>query len=190
MNWWIVKRRRSIHGQTLGDNLVANPSVEFGDTDPDSWFYSLTGTEWVDGQGHSGSKAVRLNVAADTADWRSAVYDIEGGLTYRCGMWVKGVADIVTVLAVRWFSDEAGEDYISETWIVLQGTNADWTRYYQDIAAPSNALSGDLMFRAAFATTINVLGDDFFVQSTSLSLWSLIFDKRKNSMYIPIMQGI
>lgn len=66
MNWWIVKRRRSIHGQTLGDNLVANPSVEFGDTDPDSWFYSLTGTEWVDGQGHSGSKAVRLNVASAT----------------------------------------------------------------------------------------------------------------------------
>lgn len=95
-----------------------------------------------------------------TADWRTAVYPVESSQTYRCGVWVKGAADLVTVLAVRWFSNPEGTEYITETWVVLQGANINWTRYQQEIVAPVNAQSGDLMFRAAFATTINVLGID------------------------------
>lgn len=160
MNWWLIKKRRAAQsGVAATASLVANPNVELGDTEPTSWFYSAS-TEWVTGS----NRALRINVTGATADWRTAVYPVEAGATYDCGMWVKGAADNVTVLAVRWFSDEAGTAYIGETWIPLEGANADWTKHSQHLVAPVGAVSGDLMFRAAFATTVDVLGDAFFVR--------------------------
>ena len=160
INWWLIKQRRNHANQ----NLVANFSVELGTTEPLSWFYSLAGTEWVTSDAKDGAKSLRINVSSATADWRTAVYLVDGGTTYRCGLWIKGAGNVVTVLAVRWFSDALGTVYIGETWIVLSGNYTDWTKVEQSIPAPTAAQSGDLMFRAAFSTTVNVLGDAFFVQ--------------------------
>ncbi len=160
VNWWEIKRRRVRHAQR---NRVQNPSVEGGDSAPHHWFYSA-GTEWVNEDAHAGSRSLRINVTDAMADWRTVVYPIEGGKTYRCGLWAKGQGNAQTVLAVRWFSDAIGANWITETWLVLDGHYSDWTYCYQDIPAPANALSGDLMLRAAFATTVDMLGDDFFVR--------------------------
>lgn len=159
MNGWLIRRRRTNQPPV---NLVANPSVELGDVDPTSWFHS-DHTEWVTGNAYDGDKALRINVANGTADWRSAVFPVVGGKTYRVGVWVKGAADIVTVLPCRWWSDEAGTSYITENWLVLEGANPVWTKYQHDLVAPANAVSADLMFRAAFDTTVDVFGDMFFV---------------------------
>ncbi|MBX3012352.1 MAG: hypothetical protein KF832_12630 [Caldilineaceae bacterium] len=160
MKWWPIKGRRKRDQQR---NRVANPSVEAGSVAPTGWFYSAN-TEWVAGDAHEGHRSLRINVTAALADWRTAVYPIEGGKTYRCGLWAKGQGNAQTVLAVRWFSDLLGANWITEAWLVLDGNYGDWTYCYQDIQAPANALSGDLMWRAAFATTVAMLADDFFVR--------------------------
>lgn len=160
MNWWLIKRRRTRHEQR---NRVANPSVELGTGVPDDWFFSA-GTEWHTSDAHSGNRSLRINVVNALADWRSAVYPITGSKIYRCGLWAKGQGNAQTILAARWFSDAAGANWITETWIPLDGNYTDWTYRYQDIVAPANAQSGDLMLRAAFATTVDLLGDDFFVR--------------------------
>lgn len=179
-NWWRIKRRRVNSGVTSPESLVVNANVEAGTVEPDSWFRSAS-TEWVTGN----NRALRINVVNDVADWRSAVYPVEGGATYDCGMWVKGAADIVTVLAVRWFSDLAGTQYLTETWIVLQGANATWTKHHQEIQAPYAARSGDLMFRVAFASTVDVLGDAFFVQKTLDAWTSLTFQTNRSGAFNP-----
>lgn len=182
LNWWLIKKRRS-RNVVEAENLVANFSVELGTTEPLSWFYSVDGTEWVSSDAHDGVKALRINVSSDTADWRTAVYPVVGDTTYRCGLWVKGDGDIVTVLAVRWFSDALGADYLSETWIVLDQTYTDWREVDEHLTAPADALSGDLMFRAAFATTVDVLGDAFFVLEADFA-HGLEFDSMHNSGYL------
>ena len=179
INWWLVKQRRNNANQ----NLVANFSVELGTTEPLSWFYSA-GTEWASGDAYDGSKSLRINVSSATADWRTAVYPVTGGTTYRCGLWIKGAGNIVTVLAVRWFSDALGADYIGETWIVLDQNYATWREVDEHLTAPVNALSGDIMFRAAFATTVDVLGDAFFVLEDATFAHGLEFDSMHNSGYL------
>ena len=68
------------------------------------------------------------------------------------------------ILAARWFSDLDGLNWITEQWLVLDGIFNDWTHRSHIVTAPANALSGDLMFRAAFATTADMYGDDFSVR--------------------------
>lgn len=147
--------------------LVANPSGEAGGGEPDDWFHSLTGTEWNNSEAHSGSRSLRINVASDTADWRSAVYPVTGGHDHRVGLWLKGTGTPETIVAVRWFSDTEGAAWITEEWIVLTGVYADWTHITNIVTAPANAQSGDLMFRAAFATTADLSGDDFSVRQVN-----------------------
>lgn len=181
INWWLIKRRRS--NRIIDPNLVRNFSVERGIIAPNNWNYSLIGTEWVTTDAHDGTKSVRLNPVSATADWRTDAYPVVGNTLYRCGLWIKGAGNIVTVLAVRWFSDAVGTVYIGETWIVLDQNYAAWREVDEHITAPANALSGDLMFRAAFATTIDVLGDAFFVEPDTFA-HGLEFDSMHNSGYL------
>lgn len=143
--------------------LVANPSAETGAVEPDNWFHTLTGTEWAT-QGHSGSRSLRVTVTGDIADWRCSLYPVVGGRRYRVGLWVKGSGTPEMILASRWFSDSEGANYLTEQWLILNGSFSDWTPMSHIVAAPANALTGDLMFRAAFATTADLYGDDFSVR--------------------------
>lgn len=143
--------------------LVANAGAEVGAADPASWFHLPAGTEWAN-QGHNGVRSLRLNVAGAMADWRTALYPVTGGRRYRVGLWVKGTGTPQMVLAARWFSDAGGANYLTEQWLILGGTFANWTRKGHIVQAPVGALAGDLMFRAAFNTTADLYGDDFFVQ--------------------------
>jgi hypothetical protein len=153
--------------QAAYPQLVVNPSAEAGGAEPDGWFHSLTGTEWSNGEAHSGNRSLRLNVSDGVADWRCAVYPVAGGSLYRVGLWLKGTATPETVVAVRWFSDSEGAHWITEEWIVLTGVYADWTHMERTVTAPANAQSSDLMFRAAFATTADTYGDDFSVRQVN-----------------------
>ena len=110
---------------------------------------------------------MRINVADNLADWRSSPYLIEGGRRYRVGLWLKGSGAPELVLAARWFSDTNGANYLTEQWLILDGLFAAWTYRSHDLVAPANAQSGDLMFRAAFATTVDIFGDDFSVRRVS-----------------------
>ena len=143
--------------------VVANPSAETGTGEPDNWFHTLTGTEWAT-HGHSGNRSLRVNVANDLADWRSSPYPIVSGRKYRVDLWVKGTGAPEMILAARWFSDLDGLNWITEQWLVLDGIFNDWTHRSHIVTAPANALSGDLMFRAAFTTTADMYGDDFSVR--------------------------
>lgn len=156
-------RPMSLLGGRSFPQVVANPSVETGASEPDNWFHTLTGTEWAT-QGRSGNRSLRINVANDLADWRSSVYPIVGERRYRVGLWVKGNGTPQMILAARWFSDAGGLTYITEQWLILDGIWGDWTPVSHNIVAPANALSGDLMFRAAFATTVDLYGDAFAVR--------------------------
>lgn len=142
-------------------NVVKNASVETGDGAPDEWFFTPTGTEWAQGIARTGNRSLRLHVAEEVADWRASLYPVVGGRRYRIGLWVRGIGAPEIVLASRWFSDTEGVAYLSEQWLVLDGQYADWTRVAHHVTAPEGALSGDVMFRAAFSTTANLYGDDF-----------------------------
>ena len=143
--------------------LVANASAELGTSEPDDWFHTLTGTQWAT-QGHSGSRSLRVTVAGALADWRCRVYPVAGGRRYRVGLWVKGSGAAEMILAARWFSDPDGATYLTEHWLMLDGVYPDWTPRSHIVVAPASARSGDLMFRAAFATTADLYGDDFSVR--------------------------
>lgn len=147
----------------LGTELLANGSVEIGEAVPEDWFYSLQNTEWAN-QGRSGNRSLRINVANAMADWRSSLFPVTGDESYRVGVWLKGASTPQVVLAARWFSDVGGSNYITEQWLILDGTFADWTLKNHVIQAPANAVVCDLMFRAAFNTTADIYGDDFSVR--------------------------
>lgn len=153
-------------GRRSYPQLVANPGVETGVGEPDAWFHTPTGTAWAT-QGHNGNRSLRLNVAGDMADWRCSLYPVVGGRRYRVGLWVKGNGAPEMVLAARWFSDAGGLSWITEQWLMLDGAYADWTHRSHIVTAPANAVSGDLMFRAAFPTTADLSGDDFGVRRLS-----------------------
>lgn len=148
-------------------NVVPNAHVELGGGAPDAWFFTLTGTEWTQVEAHSGSRALRLQVDGEIADWRSSLYPAMPKRRYRVGLWVKGMGTPETVLAARWFADPNGEVYLTEQWLVLGGSYAQWTPRYHHVMTPEGAQSGDLMFRAAFPTTADLYGDDFTVRRLS-----------------------
>lgn len=143
--------------------VVANPGAETGVIEPDNWFHTPTGTAWAT-QGHSSNRSLRVIVAGDVADWRSSLYPVVGGRRYRVGLWVKGMGTPEMILAARWFSDGDGLNWITEQWLILNGVWGDWTARAHNIVAPAAAVSGDLMFRAAFPTTVDIYGDDFSVR--------------------------
>lgn len=158
------RNNRGLHMLPGYPQLVPNANVEAGVSAPDSWFHSLSGTEWPAGEGHTGSRSLRINVTNDMADWRSSPVAIVGGRKYRVGMWVRGLGSSEMILSVRWFSDADGANWITEQWIPLNATYADWTPIYRTLLTPANARSGDLMFRTAFATTADIYGDNFSVR--------------------------
>ena len=178
-NWWLIKKRRI---NALPTTIVANPSVELGTSEPAAWFHS-TNTEWVSGDAADGDKSLRINVNGATADWRTALFTIAPGW-HRFGLSVKGQGDIVTVLAFRWFSDVAGNDYVGEQWLVLDQNYSDWRAVDEHIEVPATTIRGDLMFRAAFTTTVDVLGDLFFVEPVETFNYSFEFDSMHNSGYL------
>ncbi len=52
-------------------NLVANPSVEAGTTEPNDWYHSASAAEWAQ-VARSGGRSLRLYPVGGTADWRAA----------------------------------------------------------------------------------------------------------------------
>jgi hypothetical protein len=145
-------------------NVVATASVELGDSVPDAWFFTPTGTEWAHSEARTGNRSLHVQVANAVADWRSSLYAAVGARRYRVGLWVKGAGAPEMVLAARWFADTEGAAYLNEQWLVLDGHYSDWTRVYRHVIAPVGAQTGDLMFRAAFATTVDLYADDFTVR--------------------------
>lgn len=145
-------------------NVVRNASVEQGDSVPDDWFFTPSGTDWAQGEARTGNRSLHLLVTDDVADWRSSLYPAVGARRYRVGLWVKGAGTPDMVLASRWFADTEGAAYLNEQWLVLEGSFSDWTRIYHHVIAPQGAQTGDLMFRAAFATTADLYADDFTVR--------------------------
>lgn len=160
-------RHLFLQGGRSFTQVVANSGIETGDGEPDNWFHTPTGTAWASGEAHSGSRSLRVNVANNVADWRSSLYSIVGGRSYRVGLWVKGTGTPEMILAARWFSDLDGLNWITEQWLVLDGVFNEWTYQGHILVAPANAMAGDLMFRAAFATTADLYGDDFAVRRLS-----------------------
>ncbi len=145
-------------------NLIRNGSVEEGTTDPAHWFHTLYDTEWAD-MGHYGARSLRINTNGGTPDWRAEVYPVEANAGYRMSFWVKGQGSNRLIVAVRWFSDPEGLNWITEQWIPVDGNYADWTQIVQDVTAPANAQSGDIMFRVWEAGTIvDIYSDDFVLR--------------------------
>lgn len=147
--------------------LLANPGVEI-DADssgvPDSWNVSALGAEWSNSEAHSGSRSLRLNVAASTGQWIAYAFLVTGSVSYRLRAFVKGVGSSQTFLTIRWWSDTGATAFISEDNIMLNDTYADWTQIEQELSAPSNAQSADVVFRCPSSTTADLYGDDFSVR--------------------------
>jgi|GEM_PF-1921804 len=145
-------------------NLVANPSaaVEGDPGWPANWFHTLDGVAWAT-QGHADERALRLNPVNEMSDWRCEVVPVTGGKQYRHRVYVKGMGSQKTILALRWFSDDNGQNWISEEWMWLVDSYVDWTLQDAVWTAPLNARSADMMFRAFEVTTADLYGDDFYM---------------------------
>lgn len=154
----------------LGENLVANWSVEDGGGSPDYWTTSGGAWETDDPNNgpsavaHSGKKGLRLNVSGGTAWWQSAVFGVEASATYNLRAFVKGVGSTQTFLTIRWWSDPSGTVFVGENNIMLNAVYSGFTMVEGDIAAPGTAQSADIVFRCPSATTADIYGDSFSVR--------------------------
>jgi len=161
--WAGIPRYRLVIEGVLGAGLLLNPDVEEGVTLPDFWFQGAN-AYWSTVEYRSPTHSLQINVSAATGDWRSRVFLVAPNTLYRLHGYFKGTGAANMYLTIRWFSDKEGTTFISENNIALDVTYPDWTLKESDFTSPSNALSADVMFRAAAATTANLYGDDFSVK--------------------------
>ncbi|GAB4570020.1 MAG: hypothetical protein Kow0047_23440 [Anaerolineae bacterium] len=141
-------------------NVILNPSVEDGVSEPSHWYHTPFGTEWAT-VGHHGNRSLRINAVNETPDWRCEQYAVRANARYRLRLWVKGAGSDRLIVAVRWFASFGYDQWIGEEWVPISGTYPDWTAIVQDVVAPSNSVAGDIMFRVWEPRTLDVYGDDF-----------------------------
>jgi len=160
---------QSIRYNWLEANSVFNPSMESGTNNPDYW-YSGSNAYWSTAQARTGIKSLLLNVSSANAEWRAQYFLVSGNASYQVQGYFKGnVTADEFFLTIRWFSNGDGTGFISETNIPIPtGTYSDWTLFSADKAAPSNALSADIVFRAISGTG-KLYGDDFSVRKKGVT---------------------
>ena len=151
-------------------NLVLNPSVETGETGaatPHEWFSSQTGTEWNISYARTGSRSIRINIVNATAEWRSRIRLVGEGSTYQVHGFFRG--EVTTgpfFLTVRWFSDSEGLSLIAESDVSIPvGSYPEWSRLGDDFAAPEEAKTCEVAFRAVNGSG-DIYGDDFEIRRT------------------------
>jgi hypothetical protein len=151
-------------GRQMGTELVSNQDVEVGSVDPDSWFKSVQGASWVASEFRSGAKSLHLSVSGSSADWRANHFSVNGLREYKVRTFVKGSGDANTFLTIRWFSDAAGNNFISENNIVLNNSYSTWTEAVNDFVSPATAQSADIMFRVTGSAVADLYADEFSVR--------------------------
>ncbi len=108
------------------------------------------GYVWSSAEARTGNRSLLIDVYQASADWRSRHFHAVPDREYNVTAWVKGtVTGDEYFITLRWFSDEAASQFISEQNIPIpQGTYSSWTLFTANATSPSNALSADLLFRA------------------------------------------
>ena len=155
---------------TISTNLILNPSVETGETGaatPHDWVSFGNGTEWNMSYAKTGSGSIRINITNATAEWRGKVGPINEGYTYQVyGSFTGEVTAGQFFLTVRWSSDLEGLGFIAESNIsILVGSYPQWSRLGDNFAAPKEAKSCEIVFRAVDGSG-DLYGDDFEVRRT------------------------
>ncbi len=147
-----------------GEELLENSAVDLGEDNPTNWSHSETGTGWSENEFRSSPRSLWLGTLNTTAEWRSDYFPVIENTLYRLAGFFKGEGSSETFLTIRWFSDSAGTNFISEQNISLNSVYTDWTQIILDTTSPAGALSADVLFRCPSNTTVSLYGDDFTVR--------------------------
>jgi hypothetical protein len=152
-------------GGLIPENLVANPSVELGTTTPQGWFSTGNGTEWSTTYARTGARSLRINVTNSSAEWRSNVTAVQGENTYQIqGYFMGNITEDQFVFSVIWFSDSRGLNFVDENDVSVPiGNYSRWLLGGQEITAPTNAKSFEIVFKAVNGTG-DMYGDDFEIR--------------------------
>ena len=152
---------------TISTNLILNPSVETGAAVPHEWVSFGNGTEWNMAYARTGSGSIRINISNATAEWIGKVRSINEGYTYQVyGYFTGEVTAGQFFLTVRWFSDLEGVGFIAESNVSIPvGSYPQWLRLGDNFAAPKEAKSCEIVFRAVDGSG-DLYGDDFEVRRT------------------------
>jgi len=156
-----------VAGELIPKNLVTNPSAELGTTTPQDWLSTGNGTEWSTTYARSGARSLRINVANSSAEWRSNATAVQGGNTYQIqGSFIGNITKDQFFFSVIWFSDSQGLNVVNESKVsMLIGNYSQWSLGGQEVTAPTNAKSSEIVFKAVNGTG-DMYGDNFEIRQT------------------------
>lgn len=147
---------------------VKNADLRLGSTTPTNWTKGgddQGALSWEDGGPYVGVRHLRIDTTAEEkAEWQSSKFKVMPSQAYRWGALAKGVCGNQAFMTLRWFSDEAGSEWVSEVNIALEGTFADWTLKDDYCRAPATALSADLIFKIASDQENDIRATMFFLE--------------------------
>lgn len=141
-------------------NLVKNPSVEWGT--PDNWTNQGAGAKWAN-IGHTGIHSLLLDTSSAEASWLSNVFNVTGNGNFTFGFWVNGSASTTFYVYLRFWSDYAGAQFISQIPFPIGGSYTDWQQVNVSMWAPDNTLSADVFCTTSGGTGTVYLDDFFYV---------------------------
>jgi len=145
--------------ETGQPNKITDASAEAGG----SWAAATPGgTEWVSGDGHTGTRSLRVMPSATVdGEWKSNWFTVTGGDTYDAGCWVKGAASGNILFVVRYFSDAGGLNQISEDVREFPGVYASWTALTFSFTADVRAQSAEVRLRGGKVADVDIYADNF-----------------------------
>lgn len=150
-------------GLPAGTNLLANASVENGESVPNNW--QLRGITWESGIARTGNRSLRVINSSNTKEAKANWVSVTGGRQYETSVWLKGQASGNVALVVQWYSDAGGiGNLIREDMQYFTGTFADWTRVSANFTAPLTAQSAYLLWRMVGWRAYDLKGDAFSVR--------------------------
>jgi hypothetical protein len=156
---WILILCLVLSAYAQNENLIKNPSVEFGS--PDYWFSGGTGASWSN-IGHYGIHSLSLNTVSQEGNWRCNVFNVSASGNFSFGFWVYGNCSSTFTVFVRFWSDYGGIQFISQIpFQILAGNYLDWKFINEtSLKSPSNALTADI-YITSNAGSGNLFFDDF-----------------------------
>ncbi len=155
----------AVSGRELGTELLQNPEVDAGSTEPDNWHASGSGTEWATSTYRTAPRSLRLHPATGLASWHSDPFTVTAGRRYRLRAYLKGLTHNFTFLNIRWYSNPDGTGLIGEDGIALPAymVPTDWfARVQGEFTAPDGAQSADVILKNTADGSTDLYGDDFY----------------------------
>jgi hypothetical protein len=155
---WILILCLVLSAYAQNENLIKNPSVEYGS--PDYWFTGGTGAIWSN-IGHTGIHSLELNTVSQSGNWKCNAFNVSASENFTFGFWVYGNCSTIFRVYLEFYSDYAGSQFISNTpFQVLAGNYLDWKETNATLVSPPNAKSADIYISSEGGSG-NLFFDDF-----------------------------